>query len=81
MTIQDAIKSGKPFKLPHMDFCMIIKHVNGQDYFFREDKGIAMGIFATALILSDRWETKDLPDNVIKFDSKLRRPKVTGGAR
>jgi hypothetical protein len=73
MTIQEAIKSGKPFKLPHMKSFIITGDVNGKGYLFFEDSGVAIGIFETELLLSNEWLVGEPPENVINFASRRRK--------
>lgn len=70
MTIQDAIRSGKPFKLPRMQSYVVVEVANGKPYLFWEDNKMAVGIFEVNLILSEEWMVRDLPDNVIKLRPK-----------
>lgn len=77
MTLQEAIKSGKPFKLPHYKSHIIVRLIEGKGYFFHEDTNTAVGIFSPELILSEKWETKpDLPDNVVLFSDIKKRKKI-----
>lgn len=80
MTIQEAVKSGKPFKLPHHELFIFTKLVEGKSYFFQEVTNTAMGFFSVELIMSDKWEIKTYPDNVIKFDKKYKKSKLLGTA-
>lgn len=74
MKIQDAIKSGRPFKIPAMhDFLYVKKEPSSQvDFFYWMMDHTMCKIFPVDAILSENWFLMEMPDNLLTFKPKLK---------
>lgn len=76
MTIQEAIQSGKPFKLPHHKAYTYVKVVGEKKFFFNEESNTSVGFFSVDMILSSDWVVKqeeERVNNVLKVDFGKRK--------
>lgn len=74
MKIQDAIRSGRPFKIPAMhDFLYVKKEpVSDFDFFYWMTDHTMCGSFPVDAILSENWFLMEIPDNLLTFKPKLK---------
>ena len=60
MTIQEAIKSGRPFKRPHYENWLVIDELNNKIWFsINKGRGRFLPSFSAEDLLADDWKIKE----------------------
>ncbi len=75
MTIQEAIRSGKPFKLPLMQDYIRTAVIFGTEMFVWCHSGEPLRIFPVETVLSENWSILEDPKNLIRGDFSKKRIK------
>lgn len=72
MTIQEAIKTGKPFKMSKMSDYLYIKQdqMTRAEFFYWMSDNVRCNLFPVYAIMANDWTLYDPPSNVLSFPIK-----------